>query len=123
MTPRELCARVARCVPNCDACMHCFECDKAGEPLPKLARYAWHIQRDILPHAMCYLPNEGAIRVNLELLPAVLEDDASVLLKIRVACPELNNRASRVYLTGRESAYIIIRQIIRAWRSLIVVEV
>lgn len=110
---KRACARFARCAP-CASCSHYETCKRLSYPLPRLGRYVAHIE-EVVEQATALLPQGvKSWRGRVTMLPASLEDDASILLKLKV---NAGNHYRTILLTGSESDYIIIKQIMRAWRE------
>ena len=114
---RRACARFARCVPSCCKCLHFDECKTKDAPLSLLGRYVAHIEY-LCEKARLLLPTNSKWQAKVKPVPAPLEDDPAILVKVAVKLPKIR-RKEYIYLTGAESDYEIMRQIFKVWRYMV----
>lgn len=114
---RRACARFARCVPSCCKCLHFHECKTKDAPLSLLGRYVAHIEY-LCEKARLLLPSNSKWQAKVKPVPAPLEDDPAILVKVAVKLPKIR-RKEYIYLTGAESDYEIMRQIFKVWRYMV----
>ena len=114
---RRACARFARCVSSCCKCSHFDECKTKDAPLSRLGRYVAHIER-LCEKARLLLPSTSKWQGEVRPVPASLEDDPAILVKLAVKLPKIR-RKEYIYLTGAESDYEVMRQIFKVWRYMV----
>ena len=114
---RRACARFARCVHSCCECLHFDECKTKDAPLSLLGRYVAHIEY-LCEKARLLLPSSSKWQAKVKPVPAPLEDDPAILVKVAVKLPKIR-RKEYIYLTGAESDYEIMRQIFKVWRYMV----
>lgn len=110
---KRACARFARQC-RCRKCLYFGTCKHLEKPYSLLGRYVAHVE-EVCENASRMLPhNAPSWAGRVTLLPTALEDDAGILAKIKV---NAGKHYRTILLTGSESDYIIIKQIMKAWRE------